>query len=93
MIKQNKLVVTVIANILLTTVTVSQSAFAKEPVLEKCYGIAKAGLNDCTTNTASCAGSSTHDKQADAYLLLPAGTCEKIVGGSLINKNPPKKFD
>lgn len=50
---------------------------------EKCYGIAKSGMNDCSTATASCAGSSTKDGQKDAFLLLPKGLCEKIVGGSL----------
>lgn len=49
---------------------------------EKCYGIVKAGSNDCRTATASCAGSSTKDNQPDAFILLPKGTCEKIVGGS-----------
>ena len=29
--------------------------------VEKCYGIAKAGKNDCGTATAQCAGSSTTD--------------------------------
>jgi uncharacterized membrane protein len=50
---------------------------------EKCYGIAKAGKNDCQTATSSCAGTSKTDAQADAWIYVPAGTCEKIVGGSL----------
>lgn len=50
---------------------------------EKCYGIVKAGLNDCQTAQAACAGSATTDKQGDAFLLLPKGSCEKIVGASL----------
>jgi len=50
---------------------------------EKCYGIAKAGKNDCQTATHSCAGTSTTDAQPDAWIYVPVGTCEKIVGGSL----------
>ncbi len=50
---------------------------------EKCYGVVKMGMNDCATATASCAGSSTKDKQKDAFLIMPKGLCEKIVGGSL----------
>ena len=50
---------------------------------EKCYGIVKAGMNDCQTAQSACAGSATTDKEGDAFLLLPQGTCEKIVGGSL----------
>ena len=48
---------------------------------EKCYGVVKAGQNDCKTNTASCAGTSEKDGQPDAFVYLPKGTCEKIVGG------------
>ena len=54
---------------------------------EKCYGIVKKGMNDCATATASCAGSATKDKQKDAFLLMPKGLCEKIVGGSLEQNN------
>lgn len=50
---------------------------------EKCYGIAKAGLNDCQTATHSCAGTASKDGQADSWIYVPAGTCAKIVGGSL----------
>ncbi len=59
--------------------------------LEKCYGVAKAGKNDCATNIASCAGSSTKDNQPDAFLLLPQGICDKIVGGSLQPKKTESK--
>ncbi|ARG97358.1 BufA1 family periplasmic bufferin-type metallophore [Legionella micdadei] len=50
---------------------------------EKCYGVVKAGMNDCATATSSCAGSSTKDNQADAFVFVPKGLCEKLVGGSL----------
>ena len=53
---------------------------------EKCYGIAKAGSNDCQTATHSCAGTATADAQGDAWIYVPAGTCSKIAGGS----NEPK---
>lgn len=49
---------------------------------EKCYGVVKAGKNDCQTNTSSCAGTSKSDQQADAWIFVPAGTCSKIVGGT-----------
>ena len=50
---------------------------------EKCYGISKAGKNDCQTATSSCAGTSKKDAQGDAWLSVPKGACEKIVGGKL----------
>ncbi len=50
---------------------------------EKCFGVAKAGGNDCQTNTSSCAGTSKIDNQGDAWLFVPKGVCEKLAGGSL----------
>lgn len=52
--------------------------------MEKCYGVAKAGSNDCAAGPGtSCAGTSTKDGQKNAWMLVPAGTCDKLVGGSL----------
>jgi uncharacterized membrane protein len=50
---------------------------------EKCYGIAAKAANDCGTASHSCAGSSTKAGDPASWLYVPAGTCEKIVGGSL----------
>lgn len=57
---------------------------ADRPPMEKCYGIAKAGKNDCASKTAAhaCAGQSTKDGDKSSFLLVPKGTCNKIVGGS-----------
>ena len=76
------------ASALAAFVSTGAAAFA-EPVeeptydFEKCYGIAKAGHNDCQTATSSCAGTSKTDNQMDAFVYLPEGTCSKIPGGSL----------
>ena len=63
----------------------AQSGPAPKPKFEaeKCYGVAKAGKNDCQTANSSCAGTSKRDAQADAWLYVPAGSCSKIVGGQL----------
>lgn len=50
---------------------------------EKCYGIAKAGKNDCQTANTSCAGTSKRDKQGDAWIYVPKGTCDRVVDASL----------
>jgi uncharacterized membrane protein len=50
---------------------------------EKCFGISKAGRNDCQTANSSCAGTSRRDGQGDAWIYMPAGSCDKVVGGSL----------
>ena len=54
---------------------------------EKCYGITRAGKNDCQTTNSSCAGTSKRDSQGDAWVYTPKGSCDKIVNGSL----QPKK--
>jgi uncharacterized membrane protein len=50
---------------------------------EKCFGVARAGKNDCQTANSSCAGTSRRDAQADAWIYTPRGTCERLVNGSL----------
>lgn len=60
----------------------SVQAAEKEP-REKCYGITKAGKNDCQTSSSACAGTAKKDAQKDAWIYLPKGSCEKIVGASL----------
>lgn len=49
---------------------------------EKCYGVIKAGKNDCQTANSACAGTSKQDSQKDAWIYLPKGTCDRIVGAS-----------
>lgn len=49
---------------------------------EKCYGVAKAGKNDCATKTSSCVGTSKTDGQKDAFIMVPKGLCERLAGGS-----------
>jgi uncharacterized membrane protein len=55
---------------------------ADAPKMEKCYGIVKAGKNDCQTSNTACAGTAKKDSQKDAWIYIPQGTCDKIVGGS-----------
>ncbi|MEM6602975.1 MAG: DUF2282 domain-containing protein [Pseudomonadota bacterium] len=50
---------------------------------EKCYGVSKAGKNDCASGKNSCAGSAKVDSQGDAFIVLPKGICERLAGSSL----------
>ena len=50
--------------------------------LEKCYGIAARGKNDCAEGAHSCVGQATHDRDKASFVLLPKGDCQKIAGGS-----------
>ena len=43
---------------------------------EKCFGVAKAGHNDCaSTGNNSCAGTSKRNFEKAAWVLVPKGTC------------------
>ena len=51
---------------------------------EKCFGIAKAGKNDCaSTGNNSCAGTSKVDSDPKAWIYVPEGLCARVVGGTL----------
>lgn len=62
------------------TALTAAPAFAAEK--EKCYGVSKAGKNDCATKTSSCAGTAKEDNQSDAFVVVPKGLCGKLTGGS-----------
>ena len=50
--------------------------------VEKCYCVAKAGMNDCAAGPGtSCAGASVKDGDCGAWIYVPKGTCNKIVNG------------
>ena len=51
--------------------------------LEKCYGINAVAKNDCAEGAHSCAGQATQARDPKSFVLLPAGDCGKIAGGSL----------
>jgi uncharacterized membrane protein len=49
---------------------------------EKCFGVARAGHNDCRTQHHVCAGWARRDRDPGAFVFVPAGTCSRITGGS-----------
>lgn len=63
----------------------NQASAAKNEKMEKCYGVVKAGQNDCADakQVHSCAGESKANGGKGEWILLPSGTCEKLVNGSL----------
>ena len=52
---------------------------------EKCYGVAKAGQNDCSnlSGSHSCAGQAKVAMDATEWRYVPAGTCKKLKGLSV----------
>ncbi len=58
--------------------TAAQQAAAPQSDKEHCYGVALKGKNDCAAGPGTtCAGTSKVDYQANAWSLVPKGTCEK----------------
>jgi uncharacterized membrane protein len=56
---------------------------------EKCFGIAKAGQNDCANaaGTHSCAGEAKKDNDPGEWKYVAKGSCQKMGG----NLSPPNK--
>jgi uncharacterized membrane protein len=50
--------------------------------MEKCFGIAKAGMNDCAnlSGSHSCAGQAKADNVPDDWAYVAKGTCEELGG-------------
>jgi len=53
---------------------------------EKCYGVAKAGKNDCAGNSHSCAGQGKMDNDPAEWKYVPKGECEKMGGKTMAPK-------
>ncbi|HAT29447.1 MAG TPA: hypothetical protein DCW29_00925 [Janthinobacterium sp.] len=74
------LIAAALATVCVTTVGSAAAADDKE----KCFGVAKAGQNDCATASGahSCAGQSKIDNGASEWKFVAKGTCDKA-GGKL----------
>lgn len=75
----------------LLTVTPASAADVKCAEQERCYGVAKAGKNDCATETSACAGTAKQDFLKSAWVYTPKGTCAKLAGGALTPMSSKKQ--
>jgi uncharacterized membrane protein len=74
-----------LAGLLAAGIAAGAGAAADEPAAkEKCFGIAKAGKNDCHSAKNMCAGSIKTDNEPYGWKWVEKGTCEKV-GGKLIS--------
>ena len=80
--KSNLAVTATIASLVALGGTMLTTAPTLAAEKEKCYGVSKAGKNDCATKTSSCAGTAKEDNQSDAFVVVPKGLCGKLTGGS-----------
>jgi uncharacterized membrane protein len=84
--KRDLLVRSALAGIFAAGLSLGSSAMAQDAKgMEKCWGLAKAGQNDCGSNKTahSCAGQSKKDYDPNDFKAVKSGTCEKM-GGSLV---------
>lgn len=76
------LVSTAITSLLAFGMVSTSAQAADDANTEKCYGVAKAGKNDCAANGHACAGQSKTNADGKEWIKVPNGTCARIVGGS-----------
>jgi uncharacterized membrane protein len=81
--KRQAMIAAAFATACVANVGVAQAYDA--PAKEKCFGIAKAGQNDCAAanGSHSCAGQAKKDKDPGEWKFVAKGTCEKE-GGKLV---------
>jgi len=76
-----------VASLIALGATLASAEPVKQPMgTEKCYGIAKAGKNDCGTAKHACAASSKTDNDPGEWKYVPAGTCSKAGGNTMAPK-------
>jgi uncharacterized membrane protein len=78
-------VITAAATSLMSLALLSSPALAQNTAKEKCFGIAKAGQNDCANlaGTHSCAGQAKVDNDKGEWKYVAAGTCKSMNGMSM----------
>lgn len=74
------LIAAALATVCATASTAASAAQDKPAEKEKCYGIAKAGQNDCATGTHGCSSQAKSDNMAGEWKFVAKGTCEKAGG-------------
>lgn len=69
----------------------SGMALAGKGDTDKCAGIVKAGKDDCGTSKSACAGTTSADRDPEAWILAPTGSCERIAGGHVSEPATPTR--
>jgi uncharacterized membrane protein len=85
--KKTSATVTAISSLLTLGAALATPAFAADKAdMEKCYGVVKAGKNDCAGPAHACAGQAKTDSGGKEFVTVPKGTCARLTGGSLAPK-------
>lgn len=85
--KRQTIIAAALTGICFASTTMNATASVKAEK-EKCYGVAKAGQNDCASATGShsCAGQAKADNAKDEWKYVAKGTCEKAGGTTVAKK-------
>lgn len=89
---RDQMIRSAVASVLAAGVAIGTNALAQDMKdMEKCWGLAKAGQNDCGSNKTShsCAGQSKKDYDPNDFKAVKTGTCVQM-GGSLTQGQPGK---
>jgi len=73
----------IVVSALAAALSMTAAGVAKAQDTEQCFGVAKAGKNDCKAGAHDCKGMSKVDSDPQSFVLVPVGTCDKIAGGSM----------
>ena len=84
-----RLAITSVIALSATAFTTSAVAADDNSDKEQCAGIVKAGKNDCATAANACHGHVETDAAPMAWIYVPKGTCERIVGARVVNVVDP----
>ncbi|WP_127802974.1 DUF2282 domain-containing protein [Hydrogenophaga sp. NH-16] len=81
---QRQMITTAAAS-LMSLAMLTSPAMAQDAAKEKCFGIAKAGQNDCAnlSGSHSCAGQAKVDNDKGEWKYVAAGTCKTMGGMSM----------
>ncbi len=84
--EKQKMLSMAIGSLLAIGLVGNAQAADKKVEMEKCFGVAKVGMNDCASNKSahSCAGQGTKNNDPQDFVAVPKGTCDKIAGGMLM---------
>jgi uncharacterized membrane protein len=76
-------VATALAAMLSSSLALAEDKAEAKVEREKCYGVAKAGKNDCGSKdkSHSCAGYAKKDADPNEWVYAPKGLCDKLAGG------------
>lgn len=84
--EKNQVLSAAIGGLLALGLVGNASAADSKMEMEKCYGVAKAGMNDCGGKKSghSCAGQGTKNSDVNDFVALPKGTCNKVTNGTVV---------